>query len=45
MQCVCFAVLSLPYVEAEINSIFVVGFFLWGTIVLDNIMVGHLIEK
>jgi len=42
---VFFAVLSLLYVETEINSNFVVGFFPWGRIVLDNIMVGQLIEK
>lgn len=45
MHCVFFVILSLLYVEAEINSIFVVGFFPWGRIVLDNIMVGQLIEK
>jgi hypothetical protein len=45
MQRVFFAVLSLLYVEAEINSNFVVGFFPWSRIVLDSIMVGQLIEK
>jgi hypothetical protein len=38
----CHAVPSVC--EAELNSIFVVGFFPWGRIMLDN-MVGQLIEK